>query len=47
MTEAAYKAGAAQPNNGSSADAAAGATGGAETKKDGDDVIDADFKDVN
>lgn len=44
MTEAAYKAGAAQPG----ADAAAGATGGgAEAKKDGDDVIDADFKDVN
>jgi molecular chaperone DnaK len=44
MTEAAYKAGAAQPG----ADAgAAGAAGGAEAKKDGDDVIDADFKDVN
>ncbi len=42
MTEAAYKAGAAQPG----ADAGAGAQA-SDTKKDGDDVIDADFKDVN
>ncbi len=53
ITEELYKAGAAQPNAGAE-EAAAGAgahdgahTNGAGNTKKGDDVIDADFKDVN
>ncbi len=45
VTEALYKAGGAQGGGDGGGNGAGGAPG--EEKKDGDDVIDADFKDVN
>lgn len=48
VTEALYKAGAAPgADAGAAAGAADSAAGSNAGKKDGDDVIDADFKDVN